>query len=137
MRSTGLRPSTKPWPAKPRKPMKSCRSTGKPTKAEAARMDAIKEGGCVIAWSLGMQDVPCEVHHLTVGSRHGQKRRGHLYTVGLNPWSHRGVPFNGMDAVRCQILFGPSYAREPKRFRDEWPDDRLLSLQAKRLGKSE
>ena len=109
--------------------MKSGRSTGTPTKAQAARMGAIKERGCVIAHSLGMGYVECEIHHMTVGNRHGQKRRGHDFTVGLNPYSHRGVPFGGMDAVRCQILFGPSYAREPRRFRNEWPDERLLIMQ--------
>ena len=113
--------------------MRRGRSTGKPTKAEAERLDAIKEGGCVIAYSLGLSDdenpMPCEIHHLTTGGKHGQKRLGHAATVGLNPWSHRGVPFNGWDKVKCQMLFGPSYALEPRRFREEWPDDRLLQLQ--------
>lgn len=126
------------------KRMKQGRSTGTPTNAERARFDAIKAIGCIVAHELGIyfldengerQPVPCEIHHLTVGGRHGQKRRGHLFTVGLNPWLHRGVPFGGMDAVSCQMRFGPSYAREPRRFREEVGDDeRLLTLQNKLIG---
>ena len=110
--------------------MRRGRSTSSPTKAQAARFDAILETGCVVAHSLGLGYVPCEIHHLTVGGRHGQKRRGHDYTIGLNPWSHRGVPFGGMSAARCEELFGPSYARQPRRFRDEiGSDEYLLAVQ--------
>ncbi|MBE5272131.1 hypothetical protein IMX13_18095 [Stenotrophomonas sp. B2] len=93
-------------------------------------MDAIKDIGCVVANALGMGYIPCEVHHLTVGGKHGQKRRGHDFTIGLNPWSHRGEPFGGMDADTCERLFGPSYAKQPRRFRQEiGDDDYLLDLQ--------
>lgn len=110
--------------------MKRGRSTGTPTKVQAARMDAIREAGCIVARKRGMGFIPCEIHHLTVGGRHGQKRRGHDFIVGLNPWSHRGVPFGGWDAGRCAVAFGPSYARNPRRFREEiGTDDELLALQ--------
>ncbi len=110
--------------------MKRGRSTSKPTIEQQQRMDAIKEIGCVIAQALGLGFVPCEVHHLTVGGKHGQKRRGHDFTIGLNPWSHRGEPFGGMSAARCEELFGPSYARQPRKFRQEiGSDDYLLDLQ--------
>nr|WP_329767020.1 Ref family recombination enhancement nuclease [Stenotrophomonas geniculata] len=95
--------------------MKRGRSTGKPTVAQQQRMDAITEIGCIVAHSLGIdlgdRPIPAEVHHLTVGGKHGAKRRGHDFTIGLNPWSHRGEPFGGMSAARCEELFGPSYAR--------------------------
>jgi len=116
--------------------MKNGRSTGKPTKAQAARFDAIKENGCVIANELGLGFIGCEIHHTTSGNKHGQKRRGHDFVVGLNQWSHRGVPFGGWDAARCRIRLGPSYALEPRLFREEWPDERLLRLQADQLGKA-
>lgn len=110
--------------------MKRGRSTGKPTAAQQARMDAITEIGCIVAHSLGLGHVPCEVHHLTVGGKHGAKRRGHDFTVGLNSWSHRGEPFGGMSAETCERLFGPSYAKQPRRFRQEiGSDDYLLDLQ--------
>ncbi len=110
--------------------MKRGRSTGNPTKAQQARMDAIKERGCVVAFRRGHGFVYAEIHHLTIGGKHGQKRRGHDFVVGLNPWSHRGVPFNGWTAAECLAMFGPSYALEPRRFREEiGSDDELIALQ--------
>ncbi|MHC1660603.1 hypothetical protein [Stenotrophomonas maltophilia] len=48
----------------------------------------------------------------------------------MNLWSHRGEPFGGMSAARCEELFGPSYARQPRKFREEvGSDDYLLDLQ--------
>lgn len=110
--------------------MRRGRSTSTPTRAQQARFESIREIGCIVARSLGLGFVPCEVHHLTTGGLHGQKRRGHDYTIGLNPWSHRGEPFNGMTAAQCEAMFGPSYARQPRRFREEiGTDDYLLDLQ--------
>lgn len=114
--------------------MKRGRSTGKPTVAQQRRMDTIAEIGCIVAHSLGIdlgdRPIPAEVHHLTVGGKHGAQRRGHDFTIGLNPWSHRGEPFGGMSAARCEELFGPSYARQPRKFRQEvGSDDYLLDLQ--------
>lgn len=114
--------------------MKRGRSTGNPTAAQRQRMDAIAEIGCIVAHSLGIdlddRPIPAEVHHLTVGGKHGAKRRGHDFTIGLNPWSHRGEPFGGMSAARCEELFGPSYALQPRKFRQEvGSDDYLLDLQ--------
>ncbi len=109
--------------------MRSGRSTGAPTKAERARMDAIREQGCVVARILGVGWIPAEIHHLTQGSRHGARRLGHAFTVGLNTWSHRGVPLPGWTAERCREVLGPSYAREPRAFRERWPDSLLLEAQ--------
>lgn len=110
--------------------MKRGRSTGTPTLAEAARFEAIKELGCLVAHILGMEWVPCEIHHMTSGGKHGQKRRGHEFSIGLNSWSHRGAPFNGWTSKECEELFGPSYARQPRAFREMFGrDDELLSLQ--------
>lgn len=114
-----------------------------PTKAERARMDAISEGGCIVARHLGIWvemfdgerlPIPCEIHHLTIGGKHGSKRRGHEFTVGLNPWSHRGVPFSNYTAAECKRMFGPSYAREPRAFRELYSDDWLLARQNELLG---
>ena len=110
--------------------MKRGRSTGNPTKAQQARFDAIREIGCIVARTRGLGFVPCEIHHLTIGGKHGAKRRGHDFTVGLNPWSHRGEPFGGMSAETCERMFGPSYARQPRLFRQEvGNDDQLLDFQ--------
>lgn len=110
--------------------MKRGRSTGNPTKAQRARFDSIYAIGCIVAKLRGLRRVPCEIHHLTVGGKHGQRRRGHDCTIGLNPWSHRGEPFGGMTAQQCEARFGPSYALQPRRFRQEiGNDDFLLGYQ--------
>ncbi len=110
--------------------MRKGRSTGKPTKAQQARHDAIREAGCIVARMRGLGFVACEIHHLTVGGRHGAKRRGHDHVLGLNPWSHRGEPFGGRTAAQCRALFGPSYAREARAFRQQFgQDDELEEVQ--------
>jgi RecA-dependent nuclease len=119
--------------------MRHGRSTGTPTIGQRARLDAIKALGCIVAHRRGItindEPVPCEIHHLTIGGLHGQKRRGHDFTIGLNPWSHRGVAFNGWTPARCLELFGPSYALEPRRFRQEIGNDHdLMALQDELLG---
>ncbi|WP_369913908.1 Ref family recombination enhancement nuclease [Xanthomonas sp. NCPPB 3005] len=110
--------------------MKRGRSTSTPTRAQQARFDVIRDIGCIVAHSRGLGYVPAEIHHLTIGGKHGAPRRGHDYTVGLNSWSHRGEPFGGMSAAQCEALFGPSYARQPRAFREQiGRDDYLLDLQ--------
>ena len=99
-----------------------------PTKAEQVRMDLIPECGCLACWQILLRKIVCEVHHLTVGGKHGAPRLGHAFTIGLCDWHHRGVG----SGLRAE--FGPSYAREPFAFRERFGrDDRLLVLQAERL----
>jgi hypothetical protein len=104
-------------------------STKKPTKAEAARMAALKHMTC-IACAEGYQRklyglvswAPSEVHHLLSGN----KRRGHMFTIPLCPYHHRGqsvLPYK-----RAAELMGPSLARSSKAFRATYgSDDELLS----------
>lgn len=106
-------------------------STGKPTKAEAARMAFLKHLPCVVGGlrqfhvCLGMT----EVHHLLSGN----KRRGHLYTIPLCAWHHRGDAGNWM-ASEAVKLCGPSLARTSKKFRALYgSDDELLALTNKIL----
>lgn len=115
--------------------MKTGRSTGNPTKAQRARFDAIHEAGCIVAHKLGLGHVHPDIHHLTTGGKHGQKRRGHDFTIGLNSWSHRGVPLPGWNAANCRRVFGPSYAIEPRAFRERFgDDDALLAYQDRLIG---
>lgn len=110
--------------------MKHGRSTSTPTKEQQARFDAMKEIGCSLANRLNIGWVYGEIHHLTIGGKHGAKRRGHEFTICLNPWSHRGEPFGGLDADRCMEMFGPSYAKQPRAFRQLiGNDDELLIYQ--------
>lgn len=104
------------------------RSTVTPTKAQVRRMQAIYLSGCVVCrFHFGWMSPP-EIHHLTVGGKHGQKRRGHTYTIGLCPWHHRGV--GDQEAFDYRSLIGPSYALEPRAFREQFgSDDALLRIQ--------
>ena len=116
------------------KRMKQGRSTGKPTKAQQSRFDAMKERGCVIARLRGQGMVYGELHHMTVGGKHGAKRLGHDATVCLNAWSHRGEAFGQWDTpAKCLEAFGPSYAKEPRAFRALYPDHYLTELQRRVL----
>lgn len=121
-RKTPLRRSTKR--------MKQGRSTGRPTKAQESRFFLIREVGCIACRTRGITRA-AEVHHLTIGGKHGQKRRGHDYTIGLCAWHHRGE--NAFGSAELGVLtYGPSYAREPRKFRETFgSDDVLLALQEK------
>lgn len=121
--------------------MRKGRSTGKPTAAQQRRFDRIKDPdpdtgpGCLIAHILGIGWLPAEIHHFTIGGHHGQKRRGHDFTIGINSWSHRGVPLDGWTLDECYEKLGPSYARQPNAFRETFgSDDELLALQNELLG---
>lgn len=110
--------------------MKRGRSTTTPTLVQGARFEAIKESGCLIAHILGLEWVYAEIQHLNIGGKHGSKRRGHDFTIGLNPWSHRGVPFGNLTARQCEDMFGPSFAIQPRLFRSVYgSDDELLERQ--------
>lgn len=87
-------------------------STGKPTKAQQARFDALREIGCICCWNFAGVRVEPEIHHLTAGF----KRLGHDFTIPLSPYHHRGViPLN---ATKEQMLerFGPSLALNKREF---------------------
>lgn len=120
--------------------MKRGRSTGKPTAAQVARWDRIRDAdgpGCLVAHILGIGWLPATIHHFTVGGKHGQKRRGHDFTIGLNEWSHPGNPLTayGWTAKDCERILGPSYALSPSAFRERFgSDDELLALQNAILG---
>lgn len=123
--------------------MKRGRSTGKPTAAQQRRFDLMKDPdpltgtGCLVAQILGLPFIPAAVHHLNVGGHHGQKRRGHDFTIALNDWSHQGRPLSeyGWDAEECRLVLGPSFAEEPNAFRERFgSDDELLAKQNELLG---
>lgn len=118
--------------------MRRGRSTGKPTADQQRRFDLLKDPdpqtgvGCLVAQILGLPFIPAAVHHFNVGGHHGQKRRGHDYTIALNDWSHQGRPLTeyGWSAEDCRRILGPSFAIEPNAFRERFgTDDELLALQ--------
>ena len=112
------------------------RSLGQPTAEQSRRWDAMRSLGCLTCWMRdGMSaDEVTEIHHLTLGGKHGAPRLGHDYTVALCRWCHRGVRWWGNSAEEMETHFGPSYARTPRAFRREYGDDQhLLDTQQDRL----
>lgn len=111
--------------------MKRGHSTGKPTKTEAARMDAIKAGPCVCCHQRGLFSWAPEIHHLLRGGR----RIGHEATVGLCAWHHRSVITFGCTGAEMRDHFGPSLNEGSKPFHAQFgTDDELLAIQDALLG---
>lgn len=112
-------------------------STGNRTKAEQARFDKMKEMRICMACYLDGSKVRrfIEIHHLLSGN----KRIGHMATVSLCPWHHRGVWESGFDHEHESFirtvgkyagLYGPSLAHGSKPFRARYGTDKeLLALQ--------
>lgn len=108
-------------------------STGTPTKAEQARFDRMKDmGQCVACYQRGIFGwAHTENHHLLSGNR----RIGHMATVSLCLWHHKGVIHEGMTRAEAEEVFGPSLANGSKPFRAEFGSDKeLLALQNALLG---
>jgi hypothetical protein len=104
-------------------------------KAEQARFDAIKAAGVCLACKLrGVDSYAVEIHHLLSGGR----RIGHMATVGLCCWHHRGVPFEFMSHAECRDAFGPALSEGSKPFHREFgPDAELLAMQNELLDEIE
>ncbi|MGC1550513.1 MAG: Ref family recombination enhancement nuclease [Rhodanobacter sp.] len=121
------------------KRMRQSRSTGKPTKAQSARIDAIKRLGCVacminrVLWIKTCGFAGADAHHLLSGGR----RRGHGFTIGLCPWHHRAIPpMDGMGEAVAIDTYGPSVATGSKQFAATYgTDDELLEFQNALLDK--
>lgn len=116
--------------------MRRGRSTGTPTKAEAARMDAVKRAGCLCCIARGYPHDPdgsvVDAHHLLSGGI----RRGHSYTVGLCIWHHAGrLIVQGWSHADHRARLGPSLAEGSEPFHEAFGDDAALEeMQAELLG---
>lgn len=104
-----------------------------PTKAEAARRDAIKAGPCLACLQppasidLSGQGL-VEWHHLR-----GKKR--HDLTVGLCIWHHRGLLFWGCTHEEMRQFYGPALSEGSKPFHEAFGSDAdLLATQNDLLG---
>lgn len=109
-------------------------STGTPTKAEAKRMDTIKEMAiCMCCRQRKLLASYVEVHHLLSGG----KRMGHMFTVGLCVWHHRAVPMYGYKRAQMREIYGDSLAEGSKIFRAQFGSDMdLLAMQNELLDES-
>jgi len=83
-----------------------------PTVEEQNWMRKISIMGCIACKVHVGAFVPAEVHHMTSGGR----RMGHLFTLPLCPYHHRGVIDGGMDEAYVKKIYGPSVSHGRKEF---------------------
>lgn len=114
--------------------MRRGRSTGTPTRAQIMRWDEIRVLGCICCLMRSIRRA-AEIHHMTIGGKHGQKRLGHDQTFGLCAWHHRGE--NAFGSSQLGVLaYGPSFAHEPRRFREVFgTQEELLEFQNELLSR--
>lgn len=93
-----------------------------PTKVEADRIAAIKEGPCIACWLNDTITLGCDAHHLLSGGI----RRGHRFTIALCQWHHRGMPMHDLSHRDMRASFGPALSEGSKPFRHEFGTDELL-----------
>lgn len=111
-------------------------STKTPTTTEQARLDAIHEMECIACQMeaefarnrneivLG-QPFPTEAHHLT-DKGYRIHSGGHMSTIPLEAWHHRGICLDGLTATDMTKLYGPSIARNKRAFTALYGTEREL-----------
>lgn len=99
------------------------------TAEQKRRWELIGDYGCLCCRLLLGIRRACEIHHQTVGGKHGAPRLGHDFTIGLCPWHHRGKAWMGEEADR----WGASFALTPRDFRHQFGNDHWLLAEQNRL----
>lgn len=98
-------------------------STPSPSKADLKRFDKLHTLGCIAClFNDGRFRYP-EIHHLNLDGKAGQKRRGHAYTIPLCSWHHTGKIDDKHTSLEMAEKYGPSLAKQSKRFREKFGDD--------------
>ena len=118
---------------------RSAHSTKPPTAAEKARFIAMRALGCIACRinresgraSAALTRRNLEIHHLLSGGR----RIGHEATVCLCHFHHQGkrLPYVQYGYSAQAEVFGPSLAREPRRFHEMYGTDAELLDRQNRL----
>ena len=99
-----------------------CQKGESVTKAERERIASFRHIGCIAAHLNGRFDSQYDVHHLTEGGR----RLGHLFTIPLSPWAHRGIQDELMTTADMEQFYGPSLALNKRAFVARYGDERSL-----------
>jgi hypothetical protein len=111
-------------------------STGKATKAEQDRLDAIHNMPCLacvkeVAFAKNRDELrlgqpgKTEAHHLVdMGTR--EHSGGHMATIPLCSWHHRGELIYPLSSKQMRFLHGPSFARNKKDFIAQYGNERDL-----------
>jgi len=109
-------------------------STSKPTKAEQDRLDAIHAMPCIPCEKERVQQpLRTEAHHLVdKGTR--EHSGGHMATIPMCGWHHRGEPVEYMKRSEMHLIYGPSFALRKREFIACYGTEReLLALTDERL----
>ncbi len=101
-------------------------STSKPNAEEKTRLDILSKLPCMCCVVLGKgQPSRTEIHHLVdKGTR--ELSGGHMATIPLCSWHHRGSPSRGRGAQEMYRLYGPSLDRQKKEFVERFGNERAL-----------
>jgi len=100
-------------------------STGKPTKAQQARFEALREMGCICCWNYLGVKVAAEIHHI-VDRGYRSHSGGHDATIPLCPWHHRRVMHSGVTESEMIGVLGPSLAASKRQFIETFGTERQL-----------
>lgn len=106
-------------------------STGSPTKADEKRFRALQELGCIACY---LRDVfsDAEIHHLVdKGTR--KHSGGHMATIPLCSYHHRGVVPAALSAKYMAEVLGPSMAHSKRAFVAEFGSERELLAKVDQL----
>lgn len=95
-------------------------------RAREHRFRRLKELGCIACWTIGVMDVPAEIHHQNLDGKAGQKRLGDECTVPLCPWHHQSQPMYGLTSERMRSLYGPSLKLHSRAFRLQFGRDEAM-----------
>ena len=101
------------------------------TKAERARLSRLKEMPCIACGRHGV-----DVHHI-VDKGYRKHSGGHMATIPLCPWCHRGEPIGALTVKATHEYHGPSMALHKRQFvRYHGTERELLAKVNERLRKS-
>lgn len=104
------------------------------TRKEKRWIETIKEQvGCLACYQdSGILGTPADAHHLIDGGR----RIGHLHTVPLCAWHHRGHrPEDCRTDGEAEAVHGPALSRNSKAFHERYGDDTHLLWLARSLAR--
>lgn len=92
------------------------------TKYERQRIESFRHIGCIVSGSPQY-----DVHHLVEGG----VRLGHLFTIPLHPWFHRGYDY-GHGQAHMTANYGPSLELDKGAFEDKYGTERQLLAKVNR-----
>jgi hypothetical protein len=90
------------------------------TKAEQSRLSRLKAMPCIACGELGV-----DVHHI-VDKGYRKHSGGHMATIQLCPWCHRGQPAWGVPVSQMMLIVGPSLALNKREFVKRYGTEREL-----------